>query len=149
MLKEWLSWLSPMGSLPFQFLPSLTNSRAFSCHMPFVCSEQNSPCTIIRKGPMQRLKFIKASEILVCQAQEETQTTGWPFKPLSISFLLFFPLYRPMLISCLSYEEMCFKNMLEIDVQINSMNISMLLLDIPFMHFYHFTEISVVWALRN
>lgn len=46
---EWLGWLSPMGSLPFEFLPSLSNSRAFSCHVPFVCSEQNFSCTITQE----------------------------------------------------------------------------------------------------
>lgn len=57
---EWLSWLSPMGSLPFQFLPPLSNSRAFSCHMPFVCSEQNFSCTITQERSNAETKIHKS-----------------------------------------------------------------------------------------
>lgn len=116
------------------------------------CFVQNktSPAQSLRKGLMQRLKFMKASEVLVCQAQEKKpQTSGCSLKPLSISFLLFLPLYHPMLISSLSYEEMCFKMMLDIDVQINSMNICMLLPNTLFMLFYHFTEMRCGLSLEK
>lgn len=114
---EWLSWLSSMGSLPSQFLPPLSNSRAFLYHMSFVCSEQNFFCTVTQERSSAETEIHKSFWDSCLPSTGKKQTIGCSFKPLNISFLLFFPLYHPILRSCFIYEEeMCFKSMQEINM---------------------------------
>lgn len=126
----------------FAFLISSTFFKFQSILMPHAfClfryhSLNKTSAQSLNKGIMQKLKVIKAFCNLLCQAQKK-----YPLDMHSNHsvFLSFFPLYHPMLRSyCICEEAMCFKSMSEMDVQIYSMNICMLLPRILFILFCHF-----------
>lgn len=98
---EWLSWLSPMGSLPFNFFHLFQIPEHSHATCLLFVQNKTSPAQSLRKGLMQRLKFIKASEILVCQAQEKN-TNHWMFAQTTQHF------FPPILPSLPSHAQILF-----------------------------------------
>lgn len=119
------------------------------CLFRYHSLNKTSSAQSLNKGIMQTLKVIKA----FCNfcLPDMGKIIHWMYtQNTQYFFPLFFSFCHPMFRSyCICEEAVRFKSMPGIDVETYSMNICMLLPRILFMLFYHFTEVKVVWALRN